>query len=125
MQEQQQTIEDLQEEIAKFKSADNTKKHEAITPELNNVTETASVSQNRPNPFSESTTIEYFVPDATNQAMICIYDMNGTQLKCYTLQQTGAGSITIQGNELRAGMYLYTLIVDGKEADTKRMILTN
>ena len=26
--------------------------------------------------------------------------------------------------ELTAGMYLYALIVDGKEVDTKRMILT-
>jgi len=33
-------------------------------------------------------------------------------------------SITIKGSELNPGMYLYTLIVDGKEVDTKRMILT-
>jgi hypothetical protein len=31
---------------------------------------------------------------------------------------------TIQGSEFQAGMYLYSLIADGKEVDTKRMILT-
>jgi hypothetical protein len=31
---------------------------------------------------------------------------------------------TIEGHTLKAGMYLYTLIADGKEVDTKKMILT-
>ena len=43
----------------------------------------------------------------------------------YYLNVLGSGSITIRGNELRPGMYLYSLNVDGKEVDTKRMILTD
>jgi len=31
---------------------------------------------------------------------------------------------TKNGGELQPGMYLYSLIIDGKEMDTKRMILT-
>lgn len=50
--------------------------------------------------------------------------MNGTQLKNYSITQRGKGSITIQGSEFTAGMYLYALIADGKVIDTKRMILT-
>jgi len=30
----------------------------------------------------------------------------------------------IEGNTMEPGMYLYTLIADGKEVDTKKMILT-
>jgi hypothetical protein len=33
-------------------------------------------------------------------------------------------NITVNATELAAGMYLYSLIIDGKEVDTKRMILT-
>ena len=33
-------------------------------------------------------------------------------------------SVTIQGSSLQRGMYLYSLIADGQEVDTKRMILT-
>lgn len=80
--------------------------------------------QNLPNPFSQNTQIEYsLVPDAQN-AMICIYDMNGSQLKCYNLDTSGVGVVTIDGSELRAGMYMYSLLVDGKLIDTKRMVLT-
>jgi hypothetical protein len=37
---------------------------------------------------------------------------------------TGPNSVTIQGSTLTAGMYLYSLVADGQEVDTKRMILT-
>jgi hypothetical protein len=33
-------------------------------------------------------------------------------------------SITINGYELQAGIYLYSLVVNGQEIDTKRMILS-
>jgi len=35
-----------------------------------------------------------------------------------------SSGITFSGSELAAGMYFYALIVDGKEVDTKRMVLT-
>jgi hypothetical protein len=38
--------------------------------------------------------------------------------------QTGLNSIIVNGSELPAGMYLYTLVVDNEIIDTKRMILT-
>jgi len=50
--------------------------------------------------------------------------MQGVQINSYAINERGYSSIKIQGNELKPGMYLYTLIVDGKEVGTKRMILT-
>lgn len=54
-----------------------------------------------------------------------IYDMNGTQLKSIEIHQRGDGNITIYGDQLNAGMYLYNLIADGQVFDTKQMILTD
>ena len=34
-------------------------------------------------------------------------------------------NITINARQLQAGMYMYSLLVDGREIDTKRMILTD
>jgi hypothetical protein len=89
------------------------------------LTPSNALYQNSPNPFSQTTTIEYFIADNVQKAMICIYDMNGTQLKSIQLHQRGDGSITINGNELKAGMYMYSLIADGHLVDTKRMVLTD
>ncbi len=50
--------------------------------------------------------------------------MTGTLLKTITINQRGVGNITINANELVAGMYLYSLVCDGKTVDTKQMLLT-
>ena len=84
----------------------------------------ASLYQNSPNPFSQSTVIKYSLPQEVNTALLCIYDMNGRQIKQAALNERGEGSLTIHGAELSAGVYLYALIADSKEVDVKRMILT-
>jgi len=51
--------------------------------------------------------------------------MNGLLIKNYKIQTSGKGSIKISANELKAGMYIYSLIVNENEVDSKRMILLN
>jgi hypothetical protein len=46
------------------------------------------------------------------------------ELQQYSINGKGKQSVTINGNSLEPGMYLYSLVIDGKEVDTKRMILT-
>jgi hypothetical protein len=50
--------------------------------------------------------------------------MNGLQIQKHDIAKAGMGKLVVEGRSLKAGMYLYSLIVDGKEVDTKRMILT-
>ena len=64
------------------------------------------------------------MPEDVKTAYLCIYNLQGTQIKQIRIMLRGEGSQLISGSELAAGMYLYALIVDGKEVDTKRMILT-
>ena len=82
------------------------------------------LKQNNPNPFTENTVIEYSLPETVQTANIYIYDMNGKQIQQIVLTERGNSSVTINGGELTAGMYLYSLIADGQVIDTKRMILT-
>lgn len=84
----------------------------------------ATLDQNYPNPFNQSTQIGYYIPETTGTANLYIYNMNGLQIKTIPIQTKGKGSVTINGSELQPGMYIYTLVADGKEIDTKRMILT-
>ncbi|HXB42312.1 MAG TPA: hypothetical protein VNZ49_17365 [Bacteroidia bacterium] len=53
-----------------------------------------------------------------------IFDLNGSLKKTITIIAKGEVNVTINGKELIAGMYNYSLIVDGQEIDTKKMILT-
>ena len=84
---------------------------------------TASLAQNTPNPFTERTTIRFTLPEDTKNASICIFDMSGKMLKQVPVDAS-MQSITIEGYELQAGMYIYSLLIDGKEVKTRRMILS-
>jgi trimeric autotransporter adhesin len=94
-----------------------------IGDNLNN-TDKAELFQNAPNPFNDLTVIKYMIPASVQNAAMYIYDMNGRQIKMIKIETKGAGSVTIEGGDLSEGMYLYSLITDGKEVSTKRMILT-
>lgn len=81
--------------------------------------------QNKPNPFSASTEIGCYLPYQSRDAKLYVYDLQGAQKLCKEVQGRGKTSVTINASELQAGMYLYSLIVDGSEIDSKRMILTD
>ena len=83
----------------------------------------ASLEQNSPNPFSERTEIRFSLPDDAQDAQVCIFDMSGKMLRQLPVNPN-MRSVTINGYELSAGMYLYSLLADGNVIDTKRMILT-
>ena len=90
----------------------------------NETTNDFSLQQNVPNPSSEETWIDFSIPKNVNQASIYIYDLQGRQVKRIDLSERGNSFIMIRAGELSAGRYLYTLIADGKEVGTKKMILT-
>jgi hypothetical protein len=121
--EQQLQIEELKTLLTGKNTlrSDNSERETAAIATINS--ETAVLYQNTPNPFTEQTEIRYSIPVNVKQAFICIFDMQGTMLKKMDVS-TNSKLITIQGSEFVAGMYLYSLVADGKEVDTKRMILT-
>ncbi|MEO0584744.1 MAG: tail fiber domain-containing protein, partial [Bacteroidota bacterium] len=117
-------IQELQQEVATLKSQlADTKEYQGDAIGLNIPGEKAILFQNEPNPFAESTTIRYQLPDQFERATLYIFDMQGKQVKAYE-GLNERGEVEILGSSLDAGMYLYSLIVDGQEMDTKRMILT-
>lgn len=85
----------------------------------------ASLKQNKPNPFNTSTTIECTVPESAASAFICVYDLQGTQVMRLDINERGIVNSVIDASSLRQGMYIYSLIVDGTEVDSKRMIITD
>ncbi|MDR2085322.1 MAG: tail fiber domain-containing protein [Bacteroidales bacterium] len=84
----------------------------------------AKLLQNAPNPFFLSTEIKFEIPENFTSAKLIIYNMQGIEIKSFNIATKGVGNIIIQGSELSAGMYLYTLLVNNRVIDTKKMILT-
>lgn len=124
--EQQAEIEGLRSEITALISESTLKSISFVsqTPTENNATEPV-LFQNIPNPYSDGTIIKYYLPKGFSEAKIIICDLTGKMLKSISLHTEGESSIKISGNELQPGMFMYTMVVDGKIIDTKQMIITD
>ncbi len=93
----------------------------SINVELSNA-DVVILNEAAPNPFAEQTLITFQVPDKYNKAQILFYDSNGMLIKSVDIQKRGKGQMYVFANDLTSGMYSYTLIVDGKVIDTKKMM---
>jgi hypothetical protein len=84
----------------------------------------ASLEQNSPNPFNSETIIRYHLPQTATNAKIVITGASGRTMKTLTLTGRGAGEINLNSGTLAAGSYNYTLWMDGKQVDSKKMVIT-
>ena len=41
------------------------------------------------------------------------------------INHQGRNTVTVEANEFKPGIYMYSLLVDGKLIDTKRMVVTS
>ncbi|OQA01208.1 MAG: hypothetical protein BWY70_00458 [Bacteroidetes bacterium ADurb.Bin408] len=79
--------------------------------------------QNEPNPFNGTTTIRYFIPENMQiEAFMAFYDAYGNEINKVKINETGAGKIEVNTQNVATGIYTYSLIVNGKVADTKKML---
>lgn len=82
---------------------------------------TAIIYQNVPNPFGDGTMIKYFIPENAN-AQIVFFDEFGNKLREFNVTEAGMGQLNVTTSNLAAGMYSYSLIMNGKVVETKKMI---
>lgn len=80
------------------------------------------LNQNVPNPFAESTVITFSIPETISKAQIIFHDAMGALIKSVDIRERGNGQINVYANDLSAGTYTYSLIVDGRIVATKRMM---
>jgi len=126
VQELSGTVDSLKQVIANAQVGNGNKTLDASIQGVSNVISGSSalLYQNNPNPFSQTTTVKCFIPKNSQSASLLVFDMNGSLKKTISIGSKGEVNTIINGRELVSGMYYYTLLIDGQEIDTKKMILT-
>lgn len=81
------------------------------------------LNQNSPNPFSEQTTVSYFIPELSQNAHLKIYNLTGNLLQTKAIDRTGTGNLNINSKNLQPGLYIYTLEINGVAKASKKMII--
>lgn len=81
---------------------------------------------NYPNPFIESTTIEYSIADA-NFVRLAIYDVSGREIITLVEENKSAGEYTVnfEASDLSPGVYFYKIEVGDFSSQPKKMILVD
>jgi hypothetical protein len=119
--EQQKAIEKLQEQNSQLKTEGSILRKSDQVNLINSLTKN-KLEQNIPNPFSGSTVIRYSFVEG-NRASLMIFDLNGTAIHQVENLETGDHELVLELSKLASGMYYYSLVVDGAESVTKRMVL--
>ncbi|MFI5141478.1 MAG: T9SS type A sorting domain-containing protein [Bacteroidia bacterium] len=65
---------------------------------------------------------DIFIDNLTGAPQLLFYDVNGKQIQNVNITTKGKGQLNVYANDLTNGVYSYTLIVDGKIIDTKKMV---
>lgn len=80
------------------------------------------LNQNVPNPFAESTVVTYTIGQDFVKAQIIFTTTDGKIIKAVDIREKGTGTLNVFSNDLSSGLYSYSLIVDNKVIDTKKMM---
>lgn len=134
VQEQQDIIESQKDEIATLREEVSEMKEmmQAILNGQNTNTNQQNIElngngayleQNQPNPFNNHTLIKYSVPTDATDALVNIFNETGQLIHSELITQTGVGQIQVKAGTIPAGTYSYSLVVNGKITDTKRMVI--
>jgi hypothetical protein len=87
-------------------------------------TDAAQLFQNYPNPFDESTIIEYYLPYGFNDAHLDIFSTDGTFVTRFNVRSGGQGYVVLGASSLAAGNYIYSLFADDQLIGSKQMTIT-
>lgn len=121
-------IENLKSEVAQIKTMlqkgdQSTGAGAGLNATISTSLTNASLGQNVPNPFVNSTAINYTLPQKFSKANLLVADRSGKTIKQINLTGTGKGRVNVDASLLLPGTYNYSLIVDGKTIDSKQMII--
>lgn len=81
--------------------------------------------QNYPNPFNPKSNIKYQISKGSVNVKIAVFDITGKLVAILINEKHGAGTyeLSFDGSAYSSGVYFYSLIIEGKVIDTKKMLL--
>lgn len=119
--EQQIQIKEQQAQITELKNtiSDNFKSQNDDVIKLEN-TKIINVS---PNPSSDVITVSLNIEKSVQNAKLQVYDLNGTLLSSLNVNERENNvTKTLQKDNFGKGIYIVSLVINGKSIDTKRII---
>lgn len=122
IQKQEDKISGLEERLERLEGLLLKQANDRVDEATNIKVEGISLKQNRPNPTTGITTIEYSVPTTLNNAQLAIYDINGRLVNSMGIA-AGNNSLDIDTNAMSAGVYFYAIEANGQSLARQKMVV--
>ena len=75
-----------------------------------------------PNPVTSLSSISFNLPSGTKEASLYIYSLTGIKVREYALTSSDT-KVFVNANELNAGMYIYSIFVNGKRVSSDKFVV--
>ncbi|HYV93848.1 MAG TPA: tail fiber domain-containing protein, partial [Chitinophagales bacterium] len=125
--DQQKEIDELKSKVDQLQSFminnQSPVKDDATKISIGNETIEPLLGQNIPNPFDNSTVIPFRIPEGCTTSAIVVSETSTGRIITAIPVSCMETHVTIESSTLASGSYTYTLYVDGKVIDTRRMEL--
>ena len=86
-------------------------------------TEPGGLLATSPNPFATETTITFQLPAKSQRAAIQLHNLQGQLLRTIDVSANTEGRVQVGRKGLAAGVYVYSLVIDGKSIATRRLVV--
>lgn len=94
----------------------------ALSSHAGNTENSFSLLQNSPNPFEETTSIGYSVPSDSRNVQIVFTNSLGSTVKKVDVTDTTSGTLNLDADEFKDGIYIYSLVVNGKTMASRKLV---
>ena len=75
-------------------------------------------------PVNEGASIKCYIPTGSSDASLMVFDVNGILKKSIPIAGRNEQLVSLHDKNLTAGIYYYSLVVNGEEVDTHKIIFT-
>ena len=75
-------------------------------------------------PLSKTNAIHCYIPSGSKDASLMVFDINGMLKKSIPINGREEQYVSFKNKKLSAGLYYYSLVIDGEEIDIQKIILT-
>ncbi len=117
----QQKVSELQNQLQQLKQLLQGIAEKNVGENAGSFSNSTSLQQNQPNPFSSKTIIPVTIPANAKQASIIITATGSGKVMQTFNVAPGSKQVSIDSNALMSGTYTYTLLIDGNKVDSKQM----
>jgi hypothetical protein len=81
------------------------------------------LDQNAPNPVGEKTMIRFHIPDGAGSCSILISNLSGAKQLEIPITTVGEGQVEFYAHRLPQGVYVYTLMANGVEICSRKLVV--